>query len=68
MIEEMNQLREQGLTYQTIGDKFGLSRQRIHQILSGYHQRPEVKERVKAYKKTDKYKEYRKTYYQRTKP
>ena len=29
-------LRETGLTYQKIGDRMGVSRQRVHQYLTGY--------------------------------
>lgn len=29
-------LRESGLTYQKIGDRMGVSRQRVHQYLTGY--------------------------------
>ncbi len=32
----MKEMKKQGLTYQEIGDEFGLSRQRIHQLLKGY--------------------------------
>ena len=32
----MRHLKEQGLSYQSIGAVFGISRQRVHQILSGY--------------------------------
>ena len=34
--EQMQQCREKGLSYQQIGALFGCSRQRVHQILSGY--------------------------------
>ena len=35
--EQMRQLKEEkGMSYQTIGGLFGISRQRVHQILSGY--------------------------------
>jgi hypothetical protein len=30
-------LRETGLTYQKIGDRMGVSRQRVHQYLTGYN-------------------------------
>ena len=30
-------LRETGLTYQKIGDLMGVSRQRVHQYLTGYN-------------------------------
>lgn len=33
---ELLQLREQKLTYQEIGNKLGVSKQRIHQIMTGY--------------------------------
>jgi len=35
-IENVLELREQGLTYQAIGDIEGVSRQRIHQVITGY--------------------------------
>ena len=34
--EKLIELRQKGLSYQQIGQLFGVSRQRIHQILSGY--------------------------------
>ena len=34
--KEIIKLKEGGLTYQEIGLKFGVSRQRIHQIITGY--------------------------------
>jgi len=43
-IAELCELRFNGLTYQEIGDKFGISRQRIHQLLSLY-------KKAKSYKK-----------------
>ena len=53
MKEEIKQLRKQGLSYEEIGKKFNLSRQRIHQIITGYlkayYQRPEVKAKRRAY-------------------
>ena len=33
--KEMQDFRESGMTYEEIGKKFGLSRQRVHQILNG---------------------------------
>lgn len=33
-INEMQSLRESGMTYEEIGKKFGLSKQRVHQIMS----------------------------------
>lgn len=32
-ISEMLSLRSNGMTYQQIGDKFGISKQRVHQLL-----------------------------------
>ncbi len=32
------EMRSNGLTYQDIGDKFGITRQRVHQIIKGYWQ------------------------------
>lgn len=34
---EMIQLREAGKTYQEIGNIFEISRQRVHQIVTGYN-------------------------------
>lgn len=34
--QRVKDLRNEGLTYQQIGDLLGFSRQRAHQILSGY--------------------------------
>jgi len=34
--KRMAELKEKGLSYQSIGNLFGISRQRVHQILSGY--------------------------------
>jgi len=36
-IENMIRLKEQGYSYAVIGALYGLSRQRIHQLISGYH-------------------------------
>ena len=35
-IEQMKQLKEKGLSYGSIGKIFGISRQRVHQLISGY--------------------------------
>lgn len=35
-IQELQKLRKLGLTYEQIGEKFGVSRQRIWQILNNY--------------------------------
>jgi len=35
--DRMTELRNKGLSYQSIGALFGITRQRVHQILSGYH-------------------------------
>ena len=34
--EEIIKLKESGLTYEKIGLKFGVSKQRVHQIITGY--------------------------------
>ena len=47
--EEIKELREQGLTYEDIGHKYGLSRQRIEQICKGiYHKDYYCKKELKA--------------------
>ncbi len=45
--------RGRGLTFAEIGEMFGVSRQRVHSIFTGY---------MRAYKKTDKYREWTKHY------
>lgn len=35
--EKMNEMRQKGLSYQSIGRLFNISRARAHQILSGYN-------------------------------
>lgn len=35
-IKQMKQLRKKRLSYGTIGKLFGISRQRVHQLISGY--------------------------------
>ena len=35
----LKEMRQQGLTYQQIGSVFGVTRQRIYQLLSGYNPR-----------------------------
>lgn len=35
-IEQMNQLKEKGFSYGSIGELFSISRQRVHQLISGY--------------------------------
>jgi len=35
-IERMQELKNKGLSYQAIGLVFGISRQRVHQLISGY--------------------------------
>ena len=34
--EQLKQMRKAGLTYQEMGNAFGISRQRVHQLLTGY--------------------------------
>ncbi len=34
--QHFDELRSKGLTYESIGKLFGISRQRVHQIVSGY--------------------------------
>lgn len=51
--EEIKELREQGLTYEEIGKKYGLSRQRVEQICKklyhkDYYCKKELKEIVMA--------------------
>ena len=36
-LEKINELRKEGKTYQEIGESFGLSRQRIEQLIHGYN-------------------------------
>jgi len=36
-LKEMKKLHKKGLTYEEIGKKYKLSRQRVHQILTGYN-------------------------------
>ena len=59
-IEKMKQLKEKGLSYQTIGNLFNISRQRIHQIIKYPHSNSSYgyeyeKMRQKAFKR-DNYK------------
>ena len=35
-LEMMQEMRNQGLSYQDIGNEFKISRQRVHQLLKGY--------------------------------
>lgn len=67
--EEVQKLRDQNLTFQQIGDMFGVSRQRVHQVYRGSweyqkkifpnvlmynrHKWHKKKEGVKPYKKCD---------------
>jgi len=37
-LDKMKELRQKGLTYEEIGNIFKVSRQRIHQLVSGYRQ------------------------------
>lgn len=34
--QELIELKQQGLTYAVIGQRFSISRQRVHQLLTGY--------------------------------
>ena len=36
---EMKELRDEGKTFQEIGDIYRISRQRVHQIVTGYRSR-----------------------------
>lgn len=36
-IEEINKMRSEGKTYQEIGNIYGISRQRVEQIINGYN-------------------------------
>ena len=47
---EILKLREESYTYQAIGNKLGLSRQRIHQIITGYRSPKRKKARKLTYK------------------
>ena len=47
-IKKMINLRKKGLSYRQIGKKFGISRQRVHQILTGYDSHKTLKKNVKA--------------------
>ena len=67
-LAEIQQLREEGLTYQAIGDRMGVSRQGIYQRLhpdkfKAYQKTDKFKAYQKAYRKTDKFKAYRKHSY-----
>jgi len=44
----MIELRNQGITYQKIADKYGLSRQRIHQIITGYKSPTNIESKLRA--------------------
>lgn len=35
-VKQMISLKQKGLSYESIGKLFGISRQRIHQLISGY--------------------------------
>lgn len=39
-VNEMLKLREQGLTYQEIADNYGITRQRVSEILNRYRKNP----------------------------
>lgn len=51
--ELVHLLKNQGKTFEEIGNMFGLSRQRIHAIYSGY---------TAVYRKTERYKMYHRHY------
>lgn len=36
-LNEINKLRKEGKTYQQIGDVYGISRQRVEQIINGHN-------------------------------
>jgi DNA-directed RNA polymerase specialized sigma subunit len=38
--QRMIELRKKGMSYQSIGKLMDISRQRVHQIISEYHQLP----------------------------
>ena len=48
--EEIIKLKESGLTYEKIGLQFGVSRQRIHQIITGYRDIDYMREYMKKYR------------------
>lgn len=49
--------RGKGLTFQQIGDMFGVKRQRVHAIFTGY-----FRINRQMYRKTETYKEYKRHY------
>lgn len=57
--QKVRLFRKKGLTFEEIGSAFGVSRQRIHQIFSGY---------TKRYQKTEKWMMYRRHYYKHARP
>lgn len=59
MKTKIEKLKKQGLSYRAIGCKFGLSRQRIHQIL--------YPEKLKKYSQSKKYKKIQRDYYRKNK-
>lgn len=52
-LEKIKKFRQGGLSYTEIGEFFGISRQRIHQILMGY---------MSPYHSSEKFKEYKKNW------
>ena len=65
--ELIRRMVDKGLTYQLIGEILGISRQRAHQILSGYKpSKASVKASKKHYEDThpEQVKEVRRRYYQ----
>lgn len=48
-LKQIQEYREQGLTFEQIGNIWGISRQRVHAIFTGY---------TAKYQKTEKYKNY----------
>lgn len=62
MDKEIKQLRDKGLPLQAIGDKFGLSRERVRQILLGDKYKAKRREYRREYAKTPKQREYQREY------
>ena len=60
--EQIQKLREKGLTLEAIGEKAGVSKQRIHQIL--YPEKYAENRRIweAKYRQTEKYKKYQREY------
>lgn len=58
-VQTIPQLRKKKFTFQEIADKFGVTRQRVHQLL--YADKYKIYQ--KTYQKTDKYKVYHRHLY-----